>query len=482
MSVSNRFWTRVLRRRRTQVKTKLELQDDLSHAVRSAEDIQARADTANRGLSTEESKTIKELLADAESIKGDIAKIDADDALRASIVGLRQAVSTPGQRQTPTAPANNDGEVPASQVRVVPTGERIGGLKAFTAKNHGGDQSLANFNAYKSAMWFAATFYGHRRAIRWMQENVNREFRAAHSEGINTEGGYGVIEEMAQTVIDLREQYGVFRNYCKVRPMASDTLTIPRKAARFSASWTAEATALGQSQTAFDQVRLTVSKLGGYALISTELAEDFVVSIVDELTKDMGIALAYQEDLAGFTGDSTPTYGGITGLKNLFVAGTSAGAVDATTGHDTALEVDVADIMRLMGKLPDYAMANAKFFCSRQYAASIFGSLKASAGGNTIQTMEGNVWGDYLGVPIVISQVLPSTTSTINNEPMLYYGDLSMSSSLGERRGVQLRRSDEIKFLEDQIALKITERVDIVNHDVGDATNPGAIVALMGNT
>ncbi len=29
---------------------------------------------------------------------------------------------------------------------------------------------------------------------------------------------------------------------------------------------------------------------------------------------------------------------------------------------------------------------------------------------------------------------------------------------------------------------QITERVDIVNHDVGDATNAGPIVALMGNT
>lgn len=464
------------------MKTKIELQDDLSHAVRSAEDIQARADTQKRALSADEAKDIREHLADAESIKADIAKIEADDALRASISTLRTGLSNPAERVTSASEPNNSGDVP-SQVRVVPTGERIGGLKAFTAKSFGGNRQEADFAAYKSAMWMAATMYGNVRAIRWMQNNVpGYDFRAAHSEGVNSQGGYGVPEEMAQTIIDLREQYGVFRQFCRVRPMASDTLTIPRKAARWSASWTAEASALTESSTAFDQVRLTVSKLGGYALISTELAEDFVVSIVDELTRDMGIGLALAEDQAGFLGDGTPTYGGIVGLKNVFTAGSSAGAVDATSGHDTALEIDVPDIMRVIGKLPDFARANAKFFCSRQYAASIFGSLKASAGGNTVQSLEGNVWGDFLGIPIVISQVLPSSTGTVNDTPMLYYGDLAMACSLGERRGLNVKRSDDIKFLEDQIALKVTERIDIVCHDVGDTTNPGAIVALMGNT
>lgn len=465
------------------MKTKLELQDDLSHAVRSAEDIQDRADKANRPLSAEETKTVKELLANVESIKADIAKIEADDALRAQIQSFRDGLNAPGERKTATATTDNSGDVPqASDIRVVPTHQRIGGLKGFTARAFGGSAEKADYAAYKSAMWLGAMLYNNRNCIRWMENNVSRDFRAAHSEGVNSEGGYAVPEEMSAAVIDLREQYGVFRKFCRVRPMASDTLMVPRKRARWAASWTPEATALTQSSTAFDQVRLVVNKLGGYALISTELAEDAVVSIVDALVNDMGIGLAYAEDDAGFNGDGTPTYGGIVGLKNCFTAGSSAGAVDATSGHDTFLEVDVPDVMRMIGKLPDYAQANAKIFCSRQCAASVFGSLKASAGGNTVQTLEGNVWGDFLGIPIVISQLIQSSTSTINDTPICYYGDLSLSSSMGERRGVQVKRSDEIKFLEDQITLKITERVDIVNHDVGDTSNPGAIVALMGNT
>ena len=464
------------------MKTIAELRDDLSHKVRSAQDIKNRADAEKRDLTDKETLDAKNLLADGEQLKIDIKRLEDQAKLIADIDAQASILTAPGQRVTPQAKADNTGDVPAGEVRVVPAHQRIGGLKGFTARAFGDNAEQAAFAAHKSAMWLGATLYNNRNCIRWMQNNVNHNFRADHSEGTNSEGGYAVPEEMTAAIIDLREQYGVFRAYCRARPMASDTLMVPRKRARWSASWTPEATALTESSTAFDQVRLVVNKLGGYALISTELAEDAIVSIVDELTKDMGIGLAYAEDDAGFNGDGTPTYGGIVGLKNSFTAGSSAGAVDATSGHDTFLEIDVPDVMRMIGKLPDYARANAKIFCSRQCAASVFGSLKASAGGNTVQTMEGNVWGDFLGIPIIISQLIQSSTGTINDTPICYYGDLGLSSSMGERRGVTVKRSDEIKFLEDQITLKVTERVDIVNHDCGDTSSAGAIVALMGNT
>lgn len=462
------------------MKTKADLQFDRNHAVATAEDIQAAADKANRLPTPDETTKMKTLLADADSIDAQIATLDAHDELRDRISNKRKAYNEPGTLRVPVAVISN-GDVP-SDVRVIPTHLRVGTLKAFTPARFGDSAEKANLAAYKSAMYIAAGLYGDRKADNWLRNNVGPDWRNAHSEGVNSEGGYLVPQEMSQAIIDLREANGVFRQNVRVRPMASDTMTIPRKASRFSATWTPEATALTQSSTAFDQVRLTVSKLGGYALISSELAEDAVVSIVDELTKDMGIALAESEDKAGFTGDGSATYGGIRGLTDLFTAGSLAGAVDAVSGHDLFSEVDVDDVLSVIGKLPDYARPNAKIFCSRMCASIVFGSLKASAGGNSITTLGGSVYGDFLGIPIVISQWLPSTTSTINNTAMFFYGDLQMSSSLGERRGVQVKRSDEIKFLEDQIALKITERVDIVHHDVGDGTTAGPMVALIGNT
>jgi HK97 family phage major capsid protein len=49
-----------------------------------------------------------------------------------------------------------------------------------------------------------------------------------------------------------------------------------------------------------------------------------------------------------------------------------------------------------------------------------------------------------------------------------------MAVTFGDRRGMTIARSTDYKFAEDLIAIKGTERFDIVAHDTGDTTNAGA--------
>jgi predicted phage gp36 major capsid-like protein len=113
---------------------------------------------------------------------------------------------------------------------------------------------------------------------------------------------------------------------------------------------------------------------------------------------------------------------------------------------------------------------------------AVFERLVAAAGGNSISTLNGEVQYRYLGFPIVISQKLPSVTTALNGTIMMLFGDLAKASAMGERRSVTIKRSDERYFDADQIGLLGTERVDIVNHDLGDTTNAGPIVGLVGTT
>jgi HK97 family phage major capsid protein len=63
---------------------------------------------------------------------------------------------------------------------------------------------------------------------------------------------------------------------------------------------------------------------------------------------------------------------------------------------------------------------------------------------------------------------------------MLLFGDLSKAATMGDRRLITVK-VDESRYLDyDQLAIQGTERFDIVCHDVGDANNVGAIVALIG--
>jgi len=107
----------------------------------------------------------------------------------------------------------------------------------------------------------------------------------------------------------------------------------------------------------------------------------------------------------------------------------------------------------------------------------------AAAGGVTLSELTGGrPTRRYLGYDVVIDQTLPTTTSTINNVPMLFFGDLRLAATMGERRGIRVKTSDDRYFEYDQIGIQATERVDIVVHDLGDNTTAGPLVALIGNT
>ncbi len=214
-----------------------------------------------------------------------------------------------------------------------------------------------------------------------------------------------------------------------------------------------------------------------------EIAEDAVINLADFIAQEFAYAFASFEDDAGFTGDGTATFGGIRGLDNLLTeASTLAGAVLATAGHDTFAEVDNVDLTLVMGRLPAYARMGAKWYISAMGADIVFTRLGAVAGGNNTQTLRDGTGLAYLGYPVVISQHLfAATTAQTDGSALLFFGDLSKSSALGDRRIVRVFPSEHRYMDTDQIGIRGLERIDIVNHDVGNTTTAGPIVALLAN-
>lgn len=353
--------------------------------------------------------------------------------------------------------------------------KRFTKLKAFKGAD-------AAENAYSTGQWIKAAVFGDEDSKQWCRENGIAITRA-QSEGVNSAGGVLVPNQMMDSIIDLREEFGVFRKNATIVPMSSDTLDWPRRVGGLTAYFTPENTAGTESQASWDNVNLVAKKLMVLTRMSSELSEDAVVSVADILTSEIAYAFASKEDDCGFNGDGTSTYGGIRGVTNLLIdANHTAGKVAAASTHDTFAEIDATDITNLMGKLPAYAVGNAKFYISQLGFATVFERLIASAGGNSISTLDGAVQYRYLGFPIVISQKLAAVSTAINGTIMMLFGDLAKASAMGERRSVSIKRSDERYFDSDQIGLLGTERVDIVNHDLGDNTNAGPIVGLVGTT
>ncbi len=310
----------------------------------------------------------------------------------------------------------------------------------------------------------------------------------AHTEGVNTAGGTYVPDEFSADLIRLVEEYGVFRANARVMPMSRDTLSIPRATSGLTAYWVGEAAAITESTGGSDRVLLSTKKLAALTTASTELMEDAVIAFADLLMKQAATAIAYAEDDAGFNGTGASTYGGIVGIltKMVDINGTGDGGGVVAASGNLWTEITNADITAMIGRTPAYPGAVEKFYCSKPFWGSVFarlavsptGSVTSSTGAGIAEVQNTSPQLRYLGYPVVICQTMPKTAA--DTTLCCLFGDLSLSSTFGDRRQMVMTTNVGAlsTFEQDEVAFKWTERLDIVNHDLGDATNAGPIVAL----
>jgi HK97 family phage major capsid protein len=451
--------------------SKKELQAELLHKAMSVKDLHEAAKAEDRGLTDEERVKADELTARCDSIETEIETMEADEKRSKEADERLAELQKPEERQIPAA---DPGKSPEKREDAKPDIEfrQIGRIRSFK-----GDDAARK--AFEIGMWLRSKF-SHpssdvaTHANRWLRDN-SIYTRATHVTTNNSLGGALVPVEMSNAIINLREDYGVFRQEARVISMSSDTLDIPVRATGVSAAWGAEAAAITESNMTWSNVMLVAKKLGILNKVSNELNEDSMINVVDWLVDEIALEFANEEDKAGFIGDGTSTYGGIVGLKGALAAGS---IYDMAVGTDLTSEITVAQLSGVMSKLPQYAMANAKWYCSLSTFEQVFGRLTAAGGGNTIQTLAGPVQRTYLGVPIVISQVLPADTGTLAEEYVMYYGDLNKAAIMGDRGAISVMSSDQRYFESDQLGIRATERVDIKVHSAGTASAAGAIIGV----
>jgi len=402
--------------------------------------------------------------------------------IRAAAGATTEDAMEDGAMQQDGAKANE--EQVAKSVREHVKLELDAGVPVRKALQVGGAPMLRSFKrvknfdnaegAYRFGRWLMAT-NGHRKSIDWCASNGLR--LKAHTEGVNSAGGFLVPEEFEQTIINLREQYGVFRRYAKVVPMSRDTLTMPRRTATVTSYWTGEARQGTESTQTFDQVTLVARKLMTLTTVSNELAEDAIVNIADDLAQEIAYEFSKREDEAGFLGDGTSGYGGIVGLAN---AMGSAGVVDSGAGTgDLTTAITNAGIAKLFAGLPAYAMGpNCRLYCHKSVYHQLFERIAMTAGGVSAAEIAAGVQPRFFGYEVVFSQVLPPASTTTDGTVLAYFGDLQQACYFGDRREMSLKLSDSAlnAFEQDEMAVRGTQRIDIVAANTGDSTTAGPII------
>ncbi len=427
--------------------------------VAAVADISKAAETdGQRALTDDEKRSVDASFSEIETLDKDI---------------VHERKIEEFQRSLPTAPSANtvaaqqDRQTEVRKVTIPATAIRHSRLTAF--KGHD-----ANERAYAAGQWFRAVLTKNEAAQRWCKDH-GVETRAL-GEGTDTLGGSLVPLQMEQAIIDLREEYGVFRQNAKLIPMASDTKMVSRRASGLTVYYVGEGESITDSNKGWNDIQLTAKKPSVLCRYSSELDEDSIISIGDDLTSEIAYAFANAEDAAGFIGDATSTYGRIVGIKNALAAGSK---VTAATGNTAFGTLDLEDFENMIGKLPRYPGIQPKWYISQAGWAASMLRLAAAAGGNTTREIEGGVQPMFLGYPVVVTNVMNSTlTAQTSTDGLCFFGDLKLGALLGTRRGVSIALDSSRYFEYDQLAIRGTQRYDINIHGTGTASAAGPIIQL----
>lgn len=446
--------------------------------VNLAKEVQSRAENEKRSLNADENKLIESYLDQAETLAADIRASERIEAAQRAISSGARA-SAPGEVGSAESASK-------SPVPIVSFRSRAKALRAFRPRA-GQTQFECEERAYNFGQWARATLLRSEAAARYCRDHAI-QLRTAQSEGVNSAGGFLVPDQFEQTIIDNKDEYGVARRYAHVIPMSRDTMDVARRTSGLTAYGVGENEAGTASTKAWDRVSLTAKKWLVLTQFSTELAEDAIISMADDLAMEIAHAFANKEDDTLFNGDGTSTYQGMRGIRSILIDGSHAGSYVTAPGSantmDTWAEVTDAALTSMMSKLPGWAMrtGNAKWYCPRGATWGIFGRLLRAASGNDVNTMAGAVPPMYAGFPIVPVDAWTDTEATDNSQKIIVlFGDMDLTAILGDRRGTTISTSSERYFEYDQIGILGSTRFDINAYNLGDSSTAGAMIGLYGN-
>ena len=306
-------------------------------------------------------------------------------------------------------------------------------------------------------------------------------FNKALSEGVNTEGGYLVPDDMKDWMIQKLGQYGKYRRDATVVSLGSDRALVPKIESDLTIYCPGEGQTITEGDVTFSQVGLTAKKLCCLAKVSTELDEDSVIGIGEIVGISVARSMAKKEDLIGFVGDGTSTYFGMTGilgaLRGVDAVIANIKGLKVGTGNAYS-ELTLDDFEGVVSILPDDADDGAKWYVNKKFFFSVMYKLARAAGAaDLFAILTDKKERFFMGYPVEFVSCLPSTEA--NSQICALLGDLQLGAYLGERRVLTIEKSTDAFFVADQIGFRGTERIDVNAFGVGDTSEAGPIVGLI---
>lgn len=374
-------------------------------------------------------KILENLMNGTDADRAKLQRLNLDPRAGASPHQRRQGAAY--NKHAPGAVAYNRGEFD-------PTGTND---SAYTI----GDFSIAAFpdnisNVPKS-----------HRALRQRLEEV----RDAYSGTVPGDGGFLVPEEFRAELLRVALEQSIVRSRARIIPMNALKLRIPTIDASTNvgsvhggmvAYWTEESAALVESQARFGSILLEAQKLTGLSVVPNELLGDapgfgaFVEGAWPE-------AVNFFEDLAFLQGSGVG--------EPLGLLGNAATVVQAAVSGQGANTIKAANIFAMYSRMLPSSAGRAVWLVAQDAMPQLFALAGADNSPLFINNIANGGPVTILGRPVIFTEKLDA----LGSQGDIAFVDLGFYL-IGDRMTMQMSRSEHVKFLNDQTAFRIIERVD----------------------
>ena len=293
------------------------------------------------------------------------------------------------------------------------------------------------------------------------QNNAKRlksVYKTALNEEVGAQGGYGVPVEFGNVLLDMAKEFNALRRAgamtttlmarSKQYPVL-DIETAPSAGATayaggVVASWTEEAASISETEPRFRLIELVAHKLAAYSLASSEVRDDFAESLDGLLARQFAKAVGAAEEYAMFRG---------TGVGQPFGILSSGALISAA--RSAASTVALADLAQMISDFPPESYNSGVWFASATVADQLIQLVS-----NPLTWMENqrDTWmrSTLLGYPLYFVGCLPSLNTAgdiLLVDPNFYL--------IGDHvSGISIAFSEHYRFVNDQLAWRITKRVD----------------------
>jgi len=262
-------------------------------------------------------------------------------------------------------------------------------------------------------------------------------------------------------------QFGVVRSAMFPYPIGMGTAKPPRMGARPQFASIAISGALAEGSPTLTFASLESHKIGGLVRVPREIEEQSIVPMGQFLARYGAVEFARAEDTWGFLADGGNTYEQVKGVvkiatdngKTTILGATKTSPGDAVLNDFRAMRLNVATPVLSTGRYYLNATWEQRL---RQLKTQADQEIYMQQGPNGRPTLD--------GYDIIWTEVLqPFTTNPTPSTTLAVFGDLSYWW-MGEHLSPRLDTSDQVFFVNDQLAVRFIEEIDFDYMDASAAS------------